>query len=194
MNPVKATPIEIRMRESLIAALGWEYLRLKEKTPSLRIKYLDTLSCLMFADEPDNPDSWVYPTLGYRIIPEKRIGPYRVDFFIAIESAHALSAVIIECDGHKWHTSSKHKVSYDRKRDRWFQSIGFPVFRFTGHEIHRCADELAVQAWAHCWTNCMEGIVNSLSPNVRRELIDDIDRLRQEDAEFVMSEKLAIES
>lgn len=50
---------------------------------------------------------------------------------------------IVECDGHDYHERTKEQAARDRSRDRAFQSIGIPVFRFTGSEIHEDATKCA---------------------------------------------------
>jgi len=54
--------------------------------------------------------------------------------------------LIIECDGHDFHERSKEQARKDKKRDRFLQSLGIPVFRFSGSEIwnnvFKCAQEV----------------------------------------------------
>lgn len=57
-------------------------------------------------------------------------GRYRVDFYLPKKG------LIIELDGHNFHSSPEQK-EYDSKRDRYLQSKGFRVLRFTGREIYR---------------------------------------------------------
>lgn len=77
---------------------------------------------------------------------QKRIGRYCVDFLITATENHALhqprlsSTVIVECDGHEFHEKTKDQARKDKQRDRFLQSQGFPVLRFTGSEI---------------WSDCM---------------------------------------
>lgn len=74
---------------------------------------------------------------------EHTVGPYRVDFALV---NHTGGLVCVECDGHDYHERTKDQAAYDRRRDRYFQSLGWRVMRFTGSEIHRdaagCVDEL----------------------------------------------------
>ena len=59
--------------------------------------------------------------------------------------------LIIECDGHNFHTQSKEQVARDRSRDRNAAMMGLEVFRFTGSELWRdpwgCAGQII--AWAN---------------------------------------------
>ncbi|MDA2918552.1 endonuclease domain-containing protein [Desulfobacterota bacterium AH_259_B03_O07] len=54
--------------------------------------------------------------------------------------------LIIECDGHDFHERTKKQARKDKERDRFLQSTGTPVFRYTGSEIwenvFKCAKEV----------------------------------------------------
>lgn len=70
---------------------------------------------------------------------QAKIGPYRADFLIhdcscPIEVA-APRWMIVECDGHDFHERTKEQARRDKQRDRYFQSHGYKVLRFTGSEI-----------------------------------------------------------
>lgn len=102
-------------------------------------------------------DRW--PGAGLLSIqPQADLGDYRVDFLLTIqrydirttrykqESLKLYSVpLIIECDGHEYHEKTKEQARRDKERDRTLQSLGFPVFRFTGSEIWsnslRCAEQ-----------------------------------------------------
>lgn len=70
------------------------------------------------------------------------IGPYRVD--IAVQTAH--SNVVVEADGLEYHHGTKERVERDYARDRYLQSQGWRVLRFSGSEIVRdvqvCVDQI----------------------------------------------------
>ncbi len=66
------------------------------------------------------------------------IGRYTADFYLEafdIETGERWCRIIIECDGHDFHEKTKFQAAHDKKRDRWFQSEGIVVLRFTGSEI-----------------------------------------------------------
>lgn len=79
------------------------------------------------------------------IEPQCQIDSYRVDFAIGPWPKDG-RLLIIECDGHDFHERTKEQAARDRSRDRFLQSCGFKVFRFTGMELHRevfvCAYEV----------------------------------------------------
>lgn len=65
------------------------------------------------------------------IVPQFPIGRYTVDFMIEYFGER----FTIECDGHDFHERTKYQAARDKSRDRFIQSKGFKVFRFTGSEI-----------------------------------------------------------
>ena len=85
--------------------------------------------------------------MGVQIEHEKEIGPYRVDFFISNQEGNLKesekSRIVIECDGHDFHEKNKEQVKRDKRRDRFLQSQGFTVFRYSGSEIWENAEKLA---------------------------------------------------
>jgi very-short-patch-repair endonuclease len=82
-----------------------------------------------------------------------KIGDYRADFLIHDASLPVDIAppriMVVECDGHDYHERTKEQARRDKRRDRYFQSRGFKVLRFTGSEIwadpDKCADEIIEQ-------------------------------------------------
>jgi len=182
---VKLTPIEQAMQSALLKMLRFDISN-RSTQHSFPIVVND-LHLQFFNEKAEL-------VLSEKIIPQCSIGPYRADFLILFEMNDAKGRVIIECDGHKWHTSSKYQVAYDRKRDRWFQANGFKVFRFTGHEIFNNAQHLAVQAWFACWEHMMrEGaILLGLMNDAKTQ--NYLSKLMVDNSNFVASEKIAIES
>lgn len=77
---------------------------------------------------------------------QAKVGPYRADFLIhdcsmPLDLA-APRLMVVECDGHDFHERTKEQARRDKQRDRFFQSRGLKVLRFTGSEIF--ADPQAV--------------------------------------------------
>ena len=70
-------------------------------------------------------------------------GRYRLDFAFYHPSG---SKIAIECDGHDFHERTKEQAAHDKQRDRWLQSEGWIVLRFTGSEVykdaHACVGEI----------------------------------------------------
>ena len=75
-------------------------------------------------------------TAEYSIVPQFKIGQYRVDFLVDGTN------VIIECDGCDSH-KTKEQILHDSKRDRFLARNGYVVLRFTGSEINSDPDECA---------------------------------------------------
>lgn len=69
------------------------------------------------------------------VITQYPIGPYKVDFLVIFKVGPSFLSFVVECDGHNFHEKTKQQASHDKKRDRFLQSQGFRVFRYTGSEI-----------------------------------------------------------
>ena len=71
--------------------------------------------------------------------PQVKIGPYRVDLAVWDASipleVRDPRIMIVECDGHDFHEKTKEQARRDKQRDRFLQSRGYKVLRFTGSEI-----------------------------------------------------------
>lgn len=106
---------------------------------------------------------------GYlRINVQPTIGEYRVDFLLEYSLVNGESSrssvdtsrpalasfsegsahLIVECDGHEFHEKTKDQAEADKARDRTLQTVGYPVFRFTGSRLYRepfaCARECLI--------------------------------------------------
>lgn len=94
------------------------------------------------AKNPDQETIYVHQQM--------QVGQYRVDFLIFDCSCPFEIAdpkiIVVECDGHDFHEKTKEQAARDKKRDRFFQGLGFKVLRFTGSEIwadpHACVEEI----------------------------------------------------
>lgn len=65
-----------------------------------------------------------------------KIGPYEADFVAYFKRKNRDPVWVgIKCDGHDFHDRTKEQAIHDRKRDRYFQTRGLSIFRFTGSEI-----------------------------------------------------------
>jgi very-short-patch-repair endonuclease len=80
------------------------------------------------------------------IHPQVELGDYRVDFYLqafVVDNWEGPSAkisgrwlqLVIECDGHNYHERTKEQARRDKRRDRWFQTHGISVLRFTRSKI-----------------------------------------------------------
>ena len=81
------------------------------------------------------------------IEPQAQLGPHRVDFrFERRCYDFGNNSVLIECDGHAFHERTKEQATKDKSRDRYLQTLGHSVLRFTGSEIFndpfKCVDEI----------------------------------------------------
>lgn len=79
---------------------------------------------------------------GVAVTPQKPVGRFRSDFQVVYYERGAYfpgglfeTSVCVECDGHDFHERTKEQAEHDRKRDRYFQTEGIPLLRFTGSEI-----------------------------------------------------------
>lgn len=77
-----------------------------------------------------------------------QIGPYRADFALVNPSTFPAQVVVIEADGHEFHSTDE-QVTRDAQRDRWMALKGIRVLRFAGTEIHNHADRCAAEVMDH---------------------------------------------
>lgn len=72
---------------------------------------------------------------GIYIEPQKKIGQYKVDFFISSYGIGPDLHLIVELDGHDFHDKDKKQRSYEKARDRFFVKSGFKVLHYTGSDV-----------------------------------------------------------
>lgn len=88
--------------------------------------------------------------VGFYIVPQHPFGAYRADLLVGFYGPKnwslKQSAIVVECDGHQWHESTKEQAQRDRARERELNQHVAKVIRFTGSEIYRdpfaCVDEI----------------------------------------------------
>lgn len=87
----------------------------------------------------------------FDVIPQAEVkankNKYRLDFLVEACCKNSGRLLIdVECDGHEFHERTKEQVRHDNKRNRYLQSIGYTVIRFSGSEIYDdpeyCCDQL----------------------------------------------------
>ena len=82
------------------------------------------------------------------IVAQYKIKNYRCDFCVRYIDGYTKTDrwVIVECDSQQWHERTEKERRYEKRRDRYLQSEGYKVFRFTGLEINEnpinCAKEI----------------------------------------------------
>jgi very-short-patch-repair endonuclease len=148
-------------------------LALKETESPIEIMMLLALSYQAAYDQCDSisfirkPSRHDFDT-HLLLQPQAVLGDYRVDFMLELRKfclatkrekgawAEITSSLIVECDGHEFHEKTREQAARDKHRDRRLQSMGFPVFRFTGSEIWNNCLGCAEQAWrklSHSFTS-----------------------------------------
>jgi very-short-patch-repair endonuclease len=85
-------------------------------------------------------------TDGILCWPQASVGSYRVDFLLCQHLKGETRWLVVECDGHAFHEVTKEQAIRDKKRDRFFTSIGLPVVHFTGSELNANAFLCAMEA------------------------------------------------
>jgi very-short-patch-repair endonuclease len=76
-----------------------------------------------------------------------KVGNYVADFVMRRQQNEKTSWVAIECDGHEFHERTKEQAQHDRSRDRFFQSQGLAILRFTGSEIWRDPTKVVMEIY-----------------------------------------------
>jgi very-short-patch-repair endonuclease len=91
--------------------------------------------CPAYFDAPRAALAGAVEPRMFWIMAQRRIATYRADFVIVGQDRDGvLDALVVECDGKKWHSSSE-QVEHDIKRNREMRTMGLAVKRFTGAEI-----------------------------------------------------------
>lgn len=80
------------------------------------------------------------------VVPQCPAGPYKIDLAVGINYEGNNYKIAIECDGHDYHEKTEAQARHDKKRDRYLQSQGWLVARFTGKEINQDPRKCAEQA------------------------------------------------
>ena len=110
---------------------------------------------LMASNEPKWTDCMVFP--------QATVGPYRVDFIIAVRRPlqprpNRYRLFIVEADGAAYHSATPEQVKRDIARQAWLvQHTGMDVLRFSGAEILYAVEVVG---------RVMEGFVESVLPDV----------------------------
>lgn len=95
----------------------------------------------------------------YEIRPQQKIGKYRADFVVTfVPEARYPRSLVVECDGHDFHERTKEQAERDKRRDRAISAAGYPVFRFTGRELHRDARACVEEIIDYTQTVLLDGI------------------------------------
>jgi very-short-patch-repair endonuclease len=71
-----------------------------------------------------------------RLTPQVSVEGYRADFVLTHIPGVDLLKVVIEIDGHDYHSTQEQR-NYDTARDRVLLKAGWQVVRFTGSQINR---------------------------------------------------------
>jgi len=73
------------------------------------------------------------PTI--HIIPQIKIGMFRVDFGIKNTHPKHKHRLVVECDSQQFHERTEKERRYEKARDRYLIKNGFKIFHYTGSEI-----------------------------------------------------------
>ena len=92
-----------------------------------------------------------------KIFPQFKIDKYRVDFLIKGDK----NEVIVECDSQEWHERTERQRRIEKERDRYLQTKGYSIFRYTGKEIMEDTFLVALDILQHV-------ISNDLTGNIKR--------------------------
>ena len=81
---------------------------------------------------------------GLQIEPQRKIGKYRVDLYVAYTNRHGRNEVVVECHPQEQHQWSTRERRYHQARDRHLAARGYPVLRYTRSQIMEDAAEIAL--------------------------------------------------
>ena len=95
----------------------------------------------------------IQPYERIKIFPQFKIGKYRVDFVVKGDA----NEVIVECDSQEWHERTEKQRRAEKERDRYLQTKGYSVFRYTGKEIMEDTFLVALDILQHVISNDLTG-------------------------------------
>lgn len=79
-------------------------------------------------------------------------GPYKIDMAVLFDFPEKQYKVAVECDGHDFHEKTEKQARHDKKKDRYLQSHGWLIARFTGSQIYndpmQCVREIIDLAYS----------------------------------------------
>jgi very-short-patch-repair endonuclease len=102
---------------------------------------------------------------GYHIVPQYKVGTRRLDLVIVGRGGR----LAVECDGHRWHTSTTQQVS-DARRDRELNRMGWDVVRIRESEFEFSVGRELAPLWARLEEreiysgDVVEGVVRDWAP------------------------------
>lgn len=114
----------------------------------------------------DTPKKLIIMDLeGFQITPQFKVGKFKVDFavcyrrFIRDEVSNLTERIVlIECDSQEFHDRSETERRYEKQRDRFLQTEGYKVFRYTGAEILKDTFGIAAEIIAYVTNSELENI------------------------------------
>lgn len=80
------------------------------------------------------------------LLPQARIGQYRVDSVLYVNEGPFAVPTVVELDGHEWHERSQKQRSEEKDRDRHMQFMGMRVGRYTGSDVFKDPFRVAADA------------------------------------------------
>lgn len=101
---------------------------------------------------------------GIDIQPQVAIEKYRVDFLLhnfRIKKERT-KRLVVECDSQQFHERTEPERRYEKERDRFLQSSGYHVFRFTGKEIKNEPFRVAGESLAYLTDYPLKEVLGSL--------------------------------
>jgi very-short-patch-repair endonuclease len=81
---------------------------------------------------------------GLLIEPQRKIGKYRVDLYVAYTDRRGKREIVVECHPEEPHQRSTQERRYHQARDRHLAARGYRVLRYSGREILENAAEIAL--------------------------------------------------
>jgi very-short-patch-repair endonuclease len=79
---------------------------------------------------------------GYHVVPQHKVGTRRLDLVVVGRGGR----LAVECDGHRWHTSTTQQVS-DARRDRELHRMGWDVVRIRESEFEFSTSRELAPLW-----------------------------------------------
>ena len=97
---------------------------------------IEKLFFTAFCRDQIDPCSYIEDGVPWKCVPQVECGKYRIDFVLH-PATRDYPKVAVELDGHEFHEKTKEQAARDKAKDRYLQTEGYHISRFTGSQVYQ---------------------------------------------------------